>query len=262
MSEQATLVMRLAGPLQSWGTTSQFNRRATSDRPSKSGVIGLLAAAQGRRRGDDLTDLIELELGVRVDQPGTIMYDFHTVSTLDGTPLPSAKVNARGLQLPTGPKKMTHVSRRAYLQDAIFVAAIDGPRKLVDALRVAIQNPRFPLALGRRSCPPSQPIVLAGDDGDMWAGTVWEILHGVPWQAAQHVRSRAAVGDTVSVSVTVDDPMGDEVSNDLPTTFLPQQREFRARRVRHGWIELPTGKVAADREGKAVRHDPFALLGW
>ena len=55
----------------------------------------------------------------------------------------------------------------------------------------------------------------------MWAGTVWEVLHGVPWQAAQHVRSRAAVGDTVSVSVTVDDPMGDEVSNDLPTTFLP-----------------------------------------
>lgn len=35
------LLLRLAGPLQSWGTSSRFTRRATDRAPSKSGVIGL-----------------------------------------------------------------------------------------------------------------------------------------------------------------------------------------------------------------------------
>lgn len=43
----STLLMRLAGPLQSWGTTSRFDQRDTGKEPSKSGVIGLMAAALG-----------------------------------------------------------------------------------------------------------------------------------------------------------------------------------------------------------------------
>ena len=69
------LVLRLAGPLQSWGSSSQFNRRETDDRPTKSGVIGLLAAAQGRRRSDPIEDLVDVKLAVRVDQPGSLLRD-------------------------------------------------------------------------------------------------------------------------------------------------------------------------------------------
>ena len=73
----AVLVLRLAGPLQSWGVSSKFNIRESGTEPSKSGVIGMVAAALGRRRGDSIEDLAALRFGVRRDQPGTVTRDFH-----------------------------------------------------------------------------------------------------------------------------------------------------------------------------------------
>lgn len=46
----ATLLLRLAAPLQSWGSDSKFETRKTDREPTKSGVVGLLAAALGLRR--------------------------------------------------------------------------------------------------------------------------------------------------------------------------------------------------------------------
>ena len=40
----ATLLLRLAAPLQAWGADSKFETRKTAREPTKSGVIGLLAA--------------------------------------------------------------------------------------------------------------------------------------------------------------------------------------------------------------------------
>ncbi|MFD8915659.1 type I-E CRISPR-associated protein Cas5/CasD [Streptomyces sp. NPDC059575] len=79
------LLIRLAAPLQSWGTISRFSRRDTHSRPTKSGVIGLCAAALGHDRADDLTqlvadtDLTTVRFGVRADHPGTPVRDYHTV---------------------------------------------------------------------------------------------------------------------------------------------------------------------------------------
>ncbi len=74
----STLLLRLAAPLQSWGVASKFDTRDTAREPTKSGVIGLLAAALGRSRTESLDDLKELRFGVRIDQPGTFLRDFHT----------------------------------------------------------------------------------------------------------------------------------------------------------------------------------------
>ena len=52
----SVLLLKLAGPLQSWGSSSRFARRGTEIAPTKSGVIGLLAAAKGMRRTEPLTD--------------------------------------------------------------------------------------------------------------------------------------------------------------------------------------------------------------
>ncbi|CAM5729897.1 hypothetical protein SANTM175S_01872 [Streptomyces antimycoticus] len=79
-NSQAVLLLRLAGPLQAWGSRSAFNRRETNAEPTKSGVIGLLAAAAGRAREEPLDELLPLRLGIRVDQPGTLLRDYHTVS--------------------------------------------------------------------------------------------------------------------------------------------------------------------------------------
>ena len=61
----ATLLLRLAAPLQAWGADSKFETRKTGREPTKSGVIGLLAAALGLRR-DDREALLRLT-GLRFD---------------------------------------------------------------------------------------------------------------------------------------------------------------------------------------------------
>ena len=66
-----TLLIRLAGPMQSWGTQSRFFTRDTGHEPSKSGVIGVLCAALGWGREAPLDDLARLRMGVRVDRPGS-----------------------------------------------------------------------------------------------------------------------------------------------------------------------------------------------
>lgn len=81
------LLIRLAAPLQSWGVASRFWQRDTHSRPTKSGVIGMCAAALGLPREpppdtpeqDPLAELAPLLFGVRADHPGTPVRDFHTV---------------------------------------------------------------------------------------------------------------------------------------------------------------------------------------
>jgi len=66
----STLLLRLAGPLQSWGVDAKFDRRGTERAPTKSGVIGLVAAALGRLRNESVEDIQALRFGVRVDREG------------------------------------------------------------------------------------------------------------------------------------------------------------------------------------------------
>ncbi|MFB7913494.1 type I-E CRISPR-associated protein Cas5/CasD [Streptomyces sp. NPDC056061] len=84
------LLVRLAAPLQSWGVVGRFGRRDTHTRPTKSGVIGLCAAALGLPRepppgvprndtNDPLAELTPLLFGVRADHPGKPVRDYHTV---------------------------------------------------------------------------------------------------------------------------------------------------------------------------------------
>ena len=76
----ATLLLRFAAPLQAWGIDSKFETRNTEREPSKSGVIGLLAAALGYKRTEPekLEELNALRFGVRVDQEGKLLRDYHT----------------------------------------------------------------------------------------------------------------------------------------------------------------------------------------
>jgi len=270
MNDRYCLVLRLAGPLQSWGTHSRFNRRETSIEPTKSGIIGLLAAAQGRRRQEPIEDLLGLRLGVRVDQPGSLLRDYHTVSDHRGLPLRSASVNGKGRQKPTAPAKFTHVTERFYLQDAVFVAAIGGPVEILAGLRDALRTPAFPLALGRRACVPTQPMLWPPDVEDehpdrpgMWVGDPTAVLSRVEWLAsAERIRQLGRTKTppaAVDLTVTVDDPDGEDVLMDMPTTFDPKTRSFSARRVHHTWVRVAT----PFRDSQAPdTHDPFALLGW
>lgn len=261
--EPRCLVLRLAAPLQSWGGQTDFNRRETLSEPTRSGVIGLLAAAQGRRRGDLIEDLLGLRLGVRVDQPGSLLRDYHTVSDFRGKPLLTAQLSAKGAQERTTPAKYTAVTQRYYLQDAAFVAVVEGPLELLDGLTGAVRQPTFPLALGRRACVPTQPLLLSEklSADDLWRGSLSSVLERVPWQASEAVRQlmrqRGQAPTHTRLATTVDDLEGQELRTDVPTTFAPKERSYMTRRVRRGWVDVETG--FADGSG---RHDPFALLGW
>jgi CRISPR system Cascade subunit CasD len=151
------LFLRLEGPLQSWGDDARWSVRRTRAEPTKSGIIGLLAAALGCARdeaGDRRMAQLgrELRLAVREDRRGTILRDYHTVVGGVLSAEGKVKINAS-----TGEPE-TVVSERYYLSDACFLAAISGPADRLAELRDALQDPVWPPFLGRKSCPPSVPI--------------------------------------------------------------------------------------------------------
>jgi CRISPR system Cascade subunit CasD len=200
-------------PLAVLGRPPRYNRRDTLAQPTKSGILGLFGVVEGRPREACLTDLLSLHLGVRVDQPGTLLRDYHTVSDYRGLPLPSTKVDARGIQKSTNPLKYTDVTQRYYLQDAMFTAALRGPTALLEALEHSCEAPGIPLSLGRRSCPPTGPLSLGlRPDADLQ-----QVLTDVPWQASAHRRRIRT--PQVMLEVTVDDPAGDLSVDDVPDTY-------------------------------------------
>ncbi|MFG2064841.1 type I-E CRISPR-associated protein Cas5/CasD [Micromonospora sp. NPDC048871] len=238
----SVLLLRLAGPLQSWGATSRFTQRHTEIAPTKSGVIGMLAAAQGLRRTDPLTDLLGLEFGVRIDQPGQILRDFQTARTLDG-------------------RDSMPLTNRYYLSDAVFLAAIGGAQDLLTGLDEAVRRPKFPLYLGRRSCPPVAPVTLG-----VHPGTVPEVLGDYPWQAAKRLCKGA--GLTVALEMLTDAPPGAEVSEtvpDQPISFDPAHRQYGWRAVVRTRVVVPnpdgSAPVAAAAGGAPpADHDPLSWL--
>jgi len=149
-----TLFIRLEGPLQSWGIRSRWDPRDTALEPTKSGVVGLLACALGwgRERDDDIRELSRsLGFGVRIDRPGRLLRDYQTVS--GGAMSAAGKIKITQ----SSGERETVVSPRHYLSDASFLVAVQGPNDLIERLADALQNPHWPLFLGRKSCPPSVP---------------------------------------------------------------------------------------------------------
>jgi CRISPR system Cascade subunit CasD len=222
-------------------------------------VVGLLAAADGRRREDPILDLVELRLGVRADEPGTVLRDYHTVSDYRGVALLSTAVDGKGRQKRSSSGQPTVVTERFYLQDAVFVAVVEGDRELLTGLAHAVTHPAFPLALGRRSCAPTQPLLLPSATREpLWRSPLEHALRTIPWQAGQRLHKRT----TVSLGVTYDDSAGEDVRHDVPISFAANRRGFTTRRVTHTRVEVPTGAEEEPADSSHVPHDPFALLGW
>lgn len=159
-----TLLMRLAGPMQSWGTTSRFDERDSQLEPSKSGVLGLVCAALGRDRAEPVDDLARLKMGVRVDREGLLMRDYQTATGV---------VSAAG-KVDMG---RTVISPRYYLADAAFLVGLEGEdRSLLQRIHAALRAPVWPLSLGRKSFPPGEPLWLEGamrDEGLRDALRAW-----------------------------------------------------------------------------------------
>lgn len=217
-----TLLLRLAAPMQAWGADSKFETRRTGREPSKSGVVGLLAAALGRKRDEPLEDLAALRFGVRIDREGQLLRDFHTAHA----------------------EKAAYVTERYYLSDAIFLTGLESESEnFLREIDEALQNPKFPLFLGRRSCPPTLPLSL----GIRQTG-LETALRQEPWLVPEWEKSRSD-GRLRIITDCADGESSPAKIRDVPISFNPLCRKFQMRMVKEQkYVEI------------MQRHDPMAEL--
>jgi len=160
------LVFRLYGPLASWGTPAVGGDRATGVQPTRSALLGLLAAGLGieRDKEDALQELQKsVKLAVKQTVPSSLMRDYHTA------------------QAPTHSKKVTHLTRKSelgaehlntilssrdYRCDGVWIVAVSLTAQAMvtlETLQQALLKPVYSLYLGRKSCPlavPLQPKII------------------------------------------------------------------------------------------------------
>lgn len=212
----ATLLLRLAAPLQSWGSDSKFETRKTDREPTKSGVIGMLAAALGLRRDDTagLARLNKLRYAVRVDREGSLLVDFHTANREED--------RQKG--------KAPYVTYRHYLQDAVFLAALESDdAELLQEIETALHHPVYPLYLGRRSCPPTLPLCL---------GIRQESLPDV----LQNEPPLVQTSRKTPLRIVADADPADAAAvprHDRPVSFSPIHRQYGYRPVREWMVQQP-----------------------
>lgn len=236
----AYLALLLDAPLQSWGFASRFQRRTTGLHPTKSGVVGLICAAMGlvkdsQEERDTLPNLTNLRM-ISIVIPRTQtnawsgqteelavrrLEDFHTVL---GTRHASGSTNSDPV-----------VTRRQYLLDARFGVILKGDHALLEQVAAALQNPRWGVWFGRKSCIPAAPI---------YQGMF----------ATQTDAQRALIGDTPLEAFTVVAEVerfdeGTDSLADRPVSFGdgtssgPDKRQFAIRRLK---VQPGTGLSAKE----------------
>lgn len=226
------LLLRLAGPMQSWGTQSRFPQRDTGLEPSKSGVLGLICAALGRPRWESVADLSQLRMGVRVDREGKMESDYQTALNV----IKASGERARPWE--------AVVSNRFYLADADFLVGLEA--KDISLLRVideALPRPHWPLFLGRKAFPPGKPVHLR--DGLLPDRELLEALKAYPMAAAVNT------GQSAQVRFVLEDPAGESVQVDQPAAPF-SERQFVPRQVLT--IFVPSDEIPAREEEACISH--------
>ncbi len=147
------LVMKLQGPMQAWGGHTYEDLRHSELIPTRSGILGLLAACLGVQRKDiqGLETLSSsISMAVRIDRAPRRIVDYHTIK------------EARRANRP--PKDGETVqSWREYLCDAAFTVILwerTAAEVTLDRIKQSLCRPVFTPFLGRRSCPISVPLFV------------------------------------------------------------------------------------------------------
>jgi len=224
----STLLLQCVAPLQAWDTQSNFGVRTTGREPSKSGIIGLLCAALGRPRNEPVDDLAELRMGVRVDQEGHILRDWHTAG-VDGYLKAGGSIE----------RKNVITSTRYYLTDAAFLVGLQGDDiALLQRLHNALNHPRWMLFLGRKSCPPAAPPYLP--DG-LRADDLRSALASYPWLSRSRRRYKQLRSENPrGLRLVLEDrDEGHQVRQDHPLSYAKGNRQFTSRRTVTTWTDWP-----------------------
>jgi CRISPR system Cascade subunit CasD len=177
-----------------------------------------------------------LRFGVRIDQPGQLLRDFHTARS--------------------NPDKPPYVTERHYLADAVFLVGLEGDESLLFTLDKAIQAPVFPLFLGRRSCPPVGRILLGIRNKPLE-----EALREEPWHASQWFKEK--VKNELNLTFVVDanpDQSGAFSRRDYPISFSQKHRKYGFRYVDDRVATVVTDDIVDAGGRNSTDHDPFIEL--
>ncbi len=253
---QSYLVFRLYGPLASWGDVAVGEYRPTTLQPSKSAILGLIASALGIAREDEATHVAlakELGCAMYVEKPGILLRDYHTIQVPAGRK--GAAYATRKDELSARDKGgardlNTILSTRDYWCDSayaicLWMRRIPG-RFSLESIQESLRHPRYPLFLGRRSCPVSLPL----DPQICQAGSFHE-AYASPSQEKRSSQFLSGMVPPKAVSVYWDE---DGVAG-FPTTPSPIQSvmrrdiarnrklsRFDERRELHAVLNLEAGK--------------------
>jgi CRISPR system Cascade subunit CasD len=157
------LMLTLYAPLASWGEIAVGENRDSWDRPSRSAILGLLAASLRIDRGDQgAHDALDdgYGLAVRLDAPGVAVVDYHTAQTVAEGVLKKSRPATRKAMLEAGEKE-TILSRRTYRVDSLATAALwarPDARWPLKELVLAMKHPGFVPYAGRKSNPFGLPL--------------------------------------------------------------------------------------------------------
>lgn len=241
MIVEKSILLKFSGPLQSWGTESHFETRYTDLYPSKSAVLGLLAASMGYRRDDPrIEELKKLKFAVRVDQRGEVERDYHIAQKY--------KKN--------GDFDRVYVTNRYYLQDAVFVVALSSDDEFLGLIDKSIQKPYFQLFLGRRAFPITADYYLGLQDGDPIC-----VLEHFKWQAAEWYKKKS---NSKKVAVYADANLlsgkigvrEHKLRRDEIVSFSQKHRQFELRKEAMIYVSLDDEKS----EIEEYEHNAFRLL--
>jgi CRISPR system Cascade subunit CasD len=143
-------------PLASWGEPAVGEIRGSWDRPSRSAILGLLAAALGIVREDDSGHArLDSSLGfaVRLLAPGEPLIDYHTSQNPKAGLVKKRKPATRRIALAVGEPETT-LSRRWLRQDALYLVALwlrSDASSTLDEIMTALRSPVFTLYAGRKA---------------------------------------------------------------------------------------------------------------
>lgn len=178
------LCFRLHGALASWGDIAVGDIRPSYRYPSKSAVIGLVAAALGVERDEHnkQSELAKFNFSVRVDGVGVPINDYHTVQAPSEQAIKHDRaknywtrldeieaIKLRVIMTENSAEAGAIQSRRTYYCDAVYTVALsenENSKINWNALEIAelkdivdfLIKPKFALYLGRKSCPLGLPI--------------------------------------------------------------------------------------------------------
>lgn len=253
-----TLFLRLAGPMQSWGTSSRFQLRRTDAYPSKSGVLGMLLSAMGVRREDSprvLEIMNRLLMGVRVDREGALDWDYDTAGAKIGIRRADGREAKKTAS--TGEYE-TLLSRRQYLYGASFLVALQGDADTVCTSAKALQNPIWPLFLGRKCCVPGEPVFA----GSGCFKTMTDALSSIPWKLGLNAIDRGGNDSSQTLDVYLEYPFraempaGTRLVYDVPRKF--GFFNYGPRWVGRGQVTVTAGSANQGIRLDGGRGDPYS----